>query len=295
MPACGICPASKCMARDFLGASSSGSGNSNTPLIGGLVGGLLGAALVVALGTYVGLRFRKTGTLQLPLFGNKKDNDKKSSRQAMSGVIPVTYIPPSYHSSLPPVPVQEPPQEQLQHLHDQLRSSVYSSTAEYAPAKHESWRLSNPFADDLDIERSNRDSSRLSHFLSIQHSDFGDNDSNRGSVASSVQNHQTATAVQAIQVVRAKPQILRVNTVRVNDGLSRDGSVRTVMTREDDNFLGTRVKRSNTPIYQAQMNPPSPKNQDPFTDPPNRPHPHTDSLMSAPGDGEITIFWSGHT
>jgi hypothetical protein len=71
------------------------------------------------------------------------------------------------------------------------------------------------------------------------------------------QQQQASKSAQAFQVTRVKPQIMRVNTVRVmdeggsssvgssnNGGLSRSGSVRTVLTR--DNSITSNLSRSNT-------------------------------------------------
>lgn len=86
------------------------------------------------------------------------------------------------------------------------------------------------------------------------------------------QQQQASKSAQAFQVTRVKPQIMRVNTVRVMDeeggsvgspngggggGLSRSGSVRTVLTR--DNSISSNLSRSNTapsrrPFSNSTMN-----------------------------------------
>jgi hypothetical protein len=107
----------------------------------------------------------------------------------------------------------------------------------------------------------------------------------------------------AVQVTRAKPQILRVNTVRVND-LKRGDSVRTILTKSEQQDEDE--SRSNTlNDGNRAKSPPGVGEQDPFQDErytvddddmddlrSSRPVTNH-SLGSTLGDGEITIFWSG--
>ncbi|RCI04229.1 hypothetical protein CU098_003480 [Rhizopus stolonifer] len=60
---------------------------------------------------------------------------------------------------------------------------------------------------------------------------------------------QVATAVQVVQVTRAKPQIMRVNSVRqsvMSNGLSRSNSVRTILTPASESEINLPSPSSGT-------------------------------------------------
>ncbi|KAI8391532.1 uncharacterized protein BYT42DRAFT_543067 [Radiomyces spectabilis] len=294
MAGCGVCPEYKCFAKSVVEGNGGGanpadtSSSSNGPLIGGLVGGMIGAGLVFSAAGYAGFRYRKNKRTTLPLAFQSKSRPTTPRSgpppvtppmaKNLSGVIPVTFIQPS--PGLRPM-------------------SQYTD-------------VTDPFGDDATISR------RTSHLSYSYNND--DASSRPDSMASSIhQDYTPVRATHAVQVTRAKPQILRVNTVRVNDGLSRNGSVRTVLTRDDS---GASLTRSNTSPSRFQPNTSHPstvdpslrENQDPIHRPISTPttienpfhdryhikEPElspqtrvTDSVVSAPGDGEITIFWSG--
>lgn len=84
--------------------------------------------------------------------------------------------------------------------------------------------------------------------------EFDDEDDRKSTLSTSTTQSnylpQTATtaSVQAFQVSRAKPQIMRVNSVKsTSDGLKRSDSVRTVLTAIEDiqNFPATPAHRIN--------------------------------------------------
>ncbi|KAK4511103.1 3'-phosphoadenosine 5'-phosphosulfate sulfotransferase [Mucor velutinosus] len=77
--------------------------------------------------------------------------------------------------------------------------------------------------------------------------DFDDGDDRKSTLSTSTTQSDylpqtaTATSLQAVQIARAKPQIMRVNSVKSTSGLNRSESVRTVLTAIEDiqNFPST--------------------------------------------------------
>ncbi|KAI7902084.1 uncharacterized protein BX663DRAFT_561676 [Cokeromyces recurvatus] len=219
MVVCGVCPDSKCISRTVLGlppinsdtttttdSSSPSSNNKKNGLIGGLVGGLLGGGFILGTMGYF-LIYRRQKKNRLPLALGHVKNEERN----ISGVIPVTFIPPT--------------------------RNIEEHSAENDD------NVINPFSD---------------RHISILTTTTTTSYQRRDSVESC---HHVAT-----QITRAKPQIMRVNTIK--DGLGRQGSVKktiqpTLLTvNDEDNPFDDRNKTRN-------------------------------SVLSAPGDGEITIFWNG--
>ncbi|KAI9485179.1 MAG: hypothetical protein EXX96DRAFT_544179 [Benjaminiella poitrasii] len=226
MVVCGVCPDSKCISRTVLGlppvssnnptsAISDNGNNSTSSLVGGLVGGLLGGGLILGVMAYFFIYRRRNNKNRLPLAFHSMKKEEKTNRN-ISGVIPVTFIPPSSAK-------------------EDLQRSHYGSLVE------------NPFND--------RPVSIANSITTATTSVYQKRDSIESSTS-----HQHTTTV-ATQITRAKPQIMRVNTVKVQDGLHRQGSIKKTLVTDDN----------------------------PFDDK----HKLTDSVVSAPGDGEITIFWNG--
>lgn len=227
----------------------------------------------------------------------------------MSGVIPVAYIPPSpevmqertsaYH--------QTDMTAQQQRYDNAVHSTLKRGRSSVPP---EQQQHDNPFAD--------------AHRNSVM-TDLTDDDSRRESVASSVVQAATRNVpTHAYQATRARPQIMRVDTLRVNGGLSRSASTRTALVPEHNT---TTLTRSNTDITkqprtrmltvtreESEERPGSAPaavlsaDDDPFHDrhsattdidnPAYGRSSHaqtTDSMVSGPGDGEITIFWDGNS
>ncbi|KAG2229123.1 hypothetical protein BDF21DRAFT_491489 [Thamnidium elegans] len=261
MLTCGVCPGSKCISRATLGLPPLPSPEANTkpgsgPLIGGIVGGIFGGGLLLCgVGYLIYRQRKKKNTLPLafrspdklhrlerttPMDQEIEDNNNNNTRQIMSGVIPVTFIPPSRPESTATIPESETPQAR------------YGSFSTFAN-QHED----DPFSD-----------RPISNAHSIM-TTTTNNGSRRGSMESTISHQQTATVVQATQMMRAKPQIMRVNTVKPTNGLARSGSIKTIK-----------------PVETTTDNPFDDKNKIPERK-------VTDSVMSAPGDGEITIFWNG--
>jgi hypothetical protein len=277
MITCGVCPGSKCISRVALGlpplanstdtTSSNTSSGSNGGLIGGIVGGLLGGGLLLCgLGYFIIRRRNKKNNLPLAFRSHKHldrtvipatimslTTDEEMQERAISGVIPVTFIPPSSNSSV----------------------VTRQSTLSAVQNKHDSF---STFADDDEDPFSDRP---ISNAHSIMTTTTNCN-SRRGSMESQISHQQVATIVQraATQITRAKPQIMRVNTVKQKDGsLARQGSIKTIqpaVTEEEENPFDDKNK---APLSAAPPTTSTGK--------------VTDSVMSAPGDGEITIFWNG--
>ncbi|KAI8341943.1 hypothetical protein BC941DRAFT_499461 [Chlamydoabsidia padenii] len=311
MSNCGQCPASKCLSRAALGlsdtndSSNNNGGDNNAGLIGGLVGGLVGGGFLIG-GLVYWINKRKSATASLPIVfqsrqhqqqygmdtnGYNNDNNPRLSdiprpmsestrdsacHSITSGVIPIAYIPPSHHM-----------QQEIYQQQQQYHLSTSASTVK--PNQPSTTTTENPFQDPRQSQYTLND-------------DDDDDDDDMSSRHHSIISTGQQTAHQAVQVTRAKPQILRVNTVRVND-LKRGGSVRTILTKSDQDT--TTLSRSNTIDTKSSITSNNGGEQDPFQDTvmdsndnddndlrPSRPTTNH-SLGSTLGDGEITIFWSG--
>ncbi|KAL7320546.1 hypothetical protein PS15m_000425 [Mucor circinelloides] len=77
----------------------------------------------------------------------------------------------------------------------------------------------------------------------------------------------TATSLQAIQIARAKPQIMRVNSVK-SSGLNRSESVRTVLTAIEDiqDFPSTPTRNDTFVTTSTTVKTPSTNEDNPFED-----------------------------
>ncbi|KAF1803216.1 hypothetical protein V8B55DRAFT_1503560 [Mucor lusitanicus] len=319
MTTCGVCPVPKCVPRSTIGlpdiedTTDSGS-SSNAGLIGGLVGGILGAGLIVGVLIFLMIRRRikKKNTIPLAFRSKQRNNNSNNttasvneemqepaSRQVLSGVIPVTFIPPtaSSHNSMYTESEAETPR------------SRYGSFATFANQNEDD--LENPFSD--------RPISNA-HSIMTTTTTATDYHSRRDSTESNVSRQHVATVVQATQVMRAKPQIMRVNTVKVQDGVTRSGSFKkTIQPDNTSSSASTPITPHSRAITPLPATSPAvqatsitiTEEDDPFDDKNkvtsaaspttsytnsivgSRNNKPTDSVMSAPGDGEITIFWNG--
>ncbi|KAI8390085.1 hypothetical protein BD560DRAFT_379849 [Blakeslea trispora] len=342
MTVCGVCPDSRCVSRVALGlppvadpSSSNGSHSNNSALIGGLVGGLLGGGLVIgALIFFFVRRDKKKPALPLAFrHGNISGRTMQSQamrensspeRQVTSGIIPVTFIPPSATSTATT--------SNIGNLHSPTTARNNDLEAQY----HHNSAVHN---DDNDNPFSDRPISNATSIMSTNTDYF-----KRSSVDSQV-GVQKATVVQATQALRARPTIMRVKTVRQADKLTRSGSIKSIRpeaqqsnssannlnatesilteatsltseTNQDSIATPTTAKSSTSPSTPTSLNTNKPSTatakevatkgtENPFDDKNEVSHsisisPESisrdnkmDSLMSAPGDGEITIFWNG--
>lgn len=184
-----------------------------------------------------------------------------NNRQVISGVIPVTFIPPtnSTHTSF--------------YSEAETPRSHIGSFATFANNDNE-----NPFTD--------RPISTAESFLTTT----TNTDYRRDSIESNISQQPTRAVVQATQVLRAKPQIMRVNTVRVQDGVTRSGSLKkTIQPQEpavENPFDDSNVARQSVQSIQNISS------SDSIVD--ARSNKVTDSVVSTAADGEITIFFNGN-
>ncbi|OBZ85504.1 hypothetical protein A0J61_06448 [Choanephora cucurbitarum] len=341
MTTCGVCPDSRCVSRVALGlppiadsSSSNGSQGNNKALIGGLVGGLLGGGLIIgALIFFFVRRDKKKPSLPLAFrHGNiskrtmgsqAMQENAPSERQITSGIIPVTFIPPSATTTTTTTTTTSD-------------TNIHSSTARNddleAQYHHPSSAVHNQ---DSDNPFSDRPVSNATSIMSTN-SDYY----KRSSTDSQV-GHQKATVVQATQALRARPTIMRVKTVRQADKLTRSGSIKSIRpeaqqsnssvnlatnesvlttstsltseTNRESIITSATLKTPTTPsdpiikpsTIAAKETGISQGIESPFDDKNEMSHSTSissetmsrsnkmDSLMSAPGDGEITIFWNG--
>ncbi|ORZ22269.1 hypothetical protein BCR42DRAFT_165436 [Absidia repens] len=343
MSSCGQCPASKCMDKSALGISDNNSSNNsnsdqsenNDGLIGGLVGGLVGGGIFISALAFCIYRYRKSSKSTLPIafqtttrYNQQQQLQQQRRQRSMSresntfprlsdvprpmsestrdsachsitsGVIPIAYIPPSHHM-----------QQEAYHQQSQL----YRTTSPMAPHSNSSATPTTV------ISHSTTTTAVDNPFQDPRHSQYTvdddeDDDDDMSSRHHSVISTNQQASHHAVQVTRAKPQILRVNTVRVND-LKRGNSVRTILTKSEEEEQqqqqlqhGDGLVRSNT-MDAATLDrtnvsqSPTGGEQDPFQDDRYTVDDNDDLRSSRPitnhsmgstlGDGEITIFWSG--
>lgn len=216
----------------------------------------------------------------------------------MSGVIPVAYIPPSHdivqQEELPAMQRLSTIQQQQQQ-YDNVVASSFPAFNRLSTVRNSLQRQpnENPFSDSHRPNNNNNNNGTRFHVMTQHQEDDEDDLSQRISLASSIALPRPAQTT-ATQVMRAKPTIMRVNTVR---SLSRSGSARTILTRESS---GAQLSRSNTISTNGNSETGGDDQRsstagiilddNPFDDR----YAHgktTDSVMSGPGDGEITIFW----
>lgn len=250
-------------------------------LIGGIVGGILGFGLLLGGGVFLFLRNRRKNNA-LPLAFRSPNQLHHLERtipatvmdeemqERMSGVIPVTFIPPSRPESTLTTSESEPPQS---------RYGSFSTFANH-PDNNSS---ENPFDD--------RPISNAHSIMSTSTNNY----SRRGSIESTMSHQQVATVVQATQVLRARPTIMRVNTIKTPDGVKRSGSLRTIKPEPLSSAAANNSNAITSTTTTATSATAAASEDNPFDDK-NKIEPErkvTDSVVSAPGDGEITIFWNG--
>jgi hypothetical protein len=195
----------------------------------------------------------------------------------------------------------------------QQQQQYHTTTTSTSP--HHSIKVAQPVATPTTMTSHSTTTTAVENpFQDPRHSQYtvndeeDDDDDDMSSRHHSVISTGQQASHHAVQVTRAKPQILRVNTVRVND-LKRGGSVRTILTKSDEE--PTALSRSNTiDVVDSTNNDKATLDGNPFQDDrfavvdhandddddddlrPSRPTTNH-SLGSTMGDGEITIFWSG--
>lgn len=186
----------------------------------------------------------------------------------MSGNHPMSSII-SHHSHLPP----PSPLQNVQPIQEKEQDSLSSQLQQQNEKEVSLSQLQVPSSSSSELQDINRTSVISSQLRPTSTSSFlseDDDDSSLGSIsqrgstaiATTITpgyraSHQATKSATAFQVTRIKPQIMRVNTVRVldspspggsnnnnNNNLSRSGSVRTILTR--DNSITSNLSRSNT-------------------------------------------------
>lgn len=353
MSQCGVCPVPICVAPGVINApssssdSSSSSSGSNAALLPGLVGGLIGL-LALAVIAFAAIRYKRRKAQGLP-FWRAKDSDNESSENwghpgAQSAVVPIAYMPPSAnHARTEMQSTSSGPSTSIRNSLALTTQNDYlhQPTTPHSNASRYSSMSENPFAD-LDDEST----VQLKRVVTLrkaastrsppEHNSlatYEENDDDDQSVASSVANVVTRNNSQsAVQMQRARPQLMRINTIKIDDGsgLKRNGSVRTMLTPESgssgslpsnsfsrtDSGSITNPTQSSTSLTAVKAG----SDDNPFHDRhsiigiENENDDYTshkiraasvattgsqrtnitDSVMSGAGDGEITIFWDGN-
>ncbi|KAI7858455.1 hypothetical protein BDC45DRAFT_554053 [Circinella umbellata] len=286
-----------------FGENSDDSSGDKGGLIGGLVGGLLGGLLLFAcVGLWAVRRFKGKST-DLPFTTQQQRMSEKNiastSREITSGVIPVAYIPPSSEEEPKTTAIINNDLSPASHTQRSSILNIPNLTAlaasnEIADRRYES----KHFASDSSSKEKNAtddrryvskcldesasanettDRQHASKYLSAGYESDGDSSlGTRASITSTISNNPTTPSktVHAVQVQRARPQIMRVNQVLVSNidgdglannlgggGLSRSGSVRTILTRDDGSDAGSIVhlSRSNTAPAKRLLSTRSPR------------------------------------
>lgn len=315
MVTCGVCPGSKCISRVALGlpplsnstditsTNTSSSSSSNGALIGGIVGGLFGGGLLLCGVGYFILKRRNKKMGNLPIAFRSKQHhldrsvtvpasimttsDEEMQERAISGVIPVTFIPPSAsttssvihnrntYMSRPDSSLSVPTTTAASRIHS---FSTFNNQSEFGDLDDDE----DPFSD--------RPISNAHSIMTTTSTNY--DHSRRGSMESQVSQQQVAKVIQraATQITRAKPQIMRVNTVKTTNNMTRQGSLKRIQPATSTQQIAEEAE---------DENPFDDKNKAEFsssaavtTKDATATKP-TNSVMSAPGDGEITIFWNG--
>ncbi|ORZ14705.1 hypothetical protein BCR42DRAFT_393501 [Absidia repens] len=266
MKSCGVCPSSSCVDNALLGlpksgnnggsnsgSSSSSSGGTDGGMIGGIVGGLVGGGLLLAAVMFLFFRHKKQKKGGLPFIASRSRLDTPSL--AMSSPAPIGNRSLANNSLSSPTPYSlaslSSYQRQQHHL-DQRNISGGHQQQGPRPISTATSQMN----DDDDDDRSSISSVSQRGSAMVAH-------------VAHLQQQQASKSAQAFQVTRVKPQIMRVNTVRVMDqqpdspssggNLSRSGSVRTVLTRDNSvrslsrsNTAPTRQPATHSPQQQQQ-------------------------------------------
>ncbi|KAG2223812.1 hypothetical protein INT45_001946 [Circinella minor] len=283
--------------------NSGGNSGDKGGLIGGLVGGLLGGLLLFACVGFWAVRRFKGKSTDLPFTTQQQRMSEKNiastSREITSGVIPVAYIPPSseeepkttviINNDLSPAP-----NTQRSSILNTPHLAALAASNEIADRRYESKHLASDnstkennatddrryvskYLDESSSANETTDRQHASKYLSASYESDGESSlGTRASITSTTSNNPTTPSktVHAVQVQRARPQIMRVNQVLVSNidgdglannfggaGISRSGSVRTILTRDDGSDAGSIVhlSRSNTAPAKRLLSTRSPR------------------------------------
>lgn len=247
MTECGVCPQAMCLttsaAPSSTSSSTSSSSNDTGAIVGGIVGGLVGLGIIIGIAVYC--YFKR----------HKKLNGKLPFAFSSTNTVPRTVQQQEKQAPHPAVIAA------LAHQNDRLsqsynknisnRQSIHSlndlnTTTINTPATQEDDEfekriaLQNKRISEILLANPRLSStgpplptSRVSsaYYTTDEESDMDDRKSVSTIESTAVVRTVTPqSSVAVVQVVRAKPQIMRVNSVKSNGGLSRNDSVRTVLT-----------------------------------------------------------------
>lgn len=255
MTECGVCPQAVCITTGVVNTptaapSSSSSSNDTGAIIGGVVGGLVGLGIIVGIAVYCYLSKQKKVNGKLPF-----------------AFTSANHMPRVVQQEKAPAPTPHPAViAALAHQNDRLSQTYNNTTTNNNNNNRQSVHsldelnsTSVPEEDEFEkrIALQNKRISeillgnprlsysglqppqlqpkpRSSYYTTDEESDMDDRKSvstvDSGAV---VRTATPQSSVAVVQVVRAKPQIMRVNSVRsttTGGGLSRNDSVRTVLT-----------------------------------------------------------------
>ncbi|KAI8078856.1 uncharacterized protein BX664DRAFT_342896 [Halteromyces radiatus] len=265
MKSCGVCPSSSCISNSILGLPTSGNSTNNNggqqqqqqdsngpdgAMIGGIVGGLVGGGLLLAAALCWLFRHQKQKKRGLPFIVPGNNRLDTTSSVVMSTT--TTRSPSRMTTGLSPTPV------------------IPTSLASLSSAQRHQLHIDQHINNNNNNNHSNNNNNNGNQLRPISSSSYLDDDddhsslsslSQRGSVAMTatigkIQHQPALKSGQAFQATRMKAHVMRVNRLvednRSSNGtLSRSGSVRTILTR--DNSIHS-LSRSNTAPSRPQKN-----------------------------------------
>ncbi|KAI9266264.1 hypothetical protein EDC94DRAFT_646907 [Helicostylum pulchrum] len=317
MMGCGVCPKPACVPRKAIGAPPKQTiteiKSDNSGMIGGIVGGLLGLGIVVCAGVYLYIK-RGKKKRKLPFTftdGSANAASMMSQDQFHPNSPPLTPHPGVVAALSQHQRETHSQRDSQQHPRKliglaELASMPSLPTTSRTNSFHtalsnntnEQFTIISPTVPEEFEEKIALQNKRISHILNnnprlSQLQPLPTYTSNRNSDLSYTTDddseyefeHRPAVVlqrkptVQAVQVNRAKPQIMRVNSVRssVHGGLNRSDSVRTVLTAvtpspaDRDSFMGLPPSIPTARDSLTDQFPPTPTNrsfviEDPFHD-----------------------------
>ncbi|GAA5805391.1 hypothetical protein HPULCUR_010907 [Helicostylum pulchrum] len=318
MMGCGVCPKPACVPRKAIGAPPKQTiteiKSDNSGMIGGIVGGLLGLGIVVCAGVYLYIkRGKKKRKLPFTFTDGSANAASMMSQDQFHPNSPPLTPHPGVVAALSQHQRETHSQRDSQQQHPrkliglaELASMPSLPTTSRTNSFHtalsnntnEQFTIISPTVPEEFEEKIALQNKRISHILnnnprlsqlqplptytSNRNSDLSyttDDDSEYEFEHRPVVVLQRKPTVQAVQVNRAKPQIMRVNSVRssVHGGLNRSDSVRTVLTAvtpspaDRDSFMGLPPSIPTARDSLTDQFPPTPTNrsfviEDPFHD-----------------------------
>lgn len=309
MTECGICPINICVSPTVLKIPeethspppSPEKKTNNAPMIGGIVGGLLGVGIIVSVAFYLYIRKkrRRRGKLPFAFTDGSANATSMMSQDQFHLPSPPTTPHPGVIAALSQQQRELRNKQEDAHIKRKLSGVSELGTVSHIAAtttvhSNEGYSVTSSVPEEFE-EKIALQNKRISHLLNHhprlslqlrQEPTYAENHRNSelsfttdeeseyeiedspSTVATAVMVQRKPT-IQAVQVNRAKPQIMRVNSVRKSSHLSRNGSVRTILTAMDQpsSSSGTQTPPDNI----ADQFPDTPSNrsfvvEDPFQD-----------------------------